>query len=447
MARITIQTVKDNLGVTNTYDIVNAIRNESSSQFQSYVPLANAENVAQVGAGLMINQTIQNEFISSLVDRIGLVIIRSVSLKNDLAKFKKGQMPLGRTIEEIFVDITSEKRYDPEEAEEQVFKREIPNVKTLFHEMNRQGFYKQSIQQESLKTAFVSWGNFEDFTSRVISAMYNSAEVDEYNYMKLLADNYYAKGHFKVVPVDPVVGETTAKEFIKKIRTTATLMGLGQGSRAYNSLAVQTRTDLSDMHLIISAKLNAEVDVDVLAKAFNMSKTDFVGQVTIIDEFASPGLEAILVDRDWFMVYDKELKMQSIYNPQGLYWNYFYHVWQVLSVSRFANAVAFVSGAVKKVTEVIVNPTIVQLKAGRSTKMTAYVRATDGEEYDVVWSVVGSGTTTVASGTQIESNGTLTLGATQVGELLVKATVTIPTGEGSETEEVIGESLVTVIPA
>jgi len=447
MARITIQTVKDNLGVTNTYDIVNAIRNDASSQFQSYVPLANAENVAQVGAGLMINQTIQNEFIASLVDRIGLVIIRAVALKNDLAKFKKGQMPLGRTIEEIFVDITAEKRYDPEEAEEQVFRREIPNVKTLFHEMNRQGFYKQSIQQESLKTAFVSWGNFEDFTSRVISAMYNSAEVDEYNYMKLLADNYYAKGHFKVVPVDPVVGETTAKEFIKKIRTTATLMGLGQGSREYNSLAVQTRTDISDMHLIISAKLNAEVDVDVLAKAFNMSKTDFVGQVTIIDEFASPGLEAILVDRDWFMVYDKELKMQSIYNPQGLYWNYFYHVWQVLSVSRFANAVAFVSGAVKKVTEVIVNPSIVQLKAGRSTKMTAFVRATDGEDYPVVWSVVGSGTTTVASGTQIESNGTLTLGATQVGELLVKATVTIPTGEGSETEEVIGESLVTVIPA
>lgn len=447
MARITINTVKENLGVTETYSIINAIRNEATEQFRNYVPLANAENVAQVGAGLMINQTVQNEFISALVDRIGLVIIRATSLKNDLAKFKKGQMPMGRTIEEIFVDITQEMKYDPEVAEDQVFKREIPNVKTLFHEMNRQGFYKQTIQQQSLKTAFVSWGNFEDFTSRVISAMYNSANVDEYNYMKLIIDNYYSKGHFKVVPVDPIAGETTAKEFIKKVRTTATLMSLGQGSREYNSLAVQTRTDMADMHLIISARLNAEVDVDVLAKAFNMNKTDFVGQVTIIDGFESTGLEAILIDREWFMVYDKELTMNSIFNPQGLYWNYNYHVWQVLSASRFANAVAFVSGAVKKVTEVIINPTILKLKAGRSQKLTAFVRSTDGEVYPAVWSVVGSGTTTVAIGTQIESNGTLTLGATQTGELLVKATVSIPTGEGELTEDVIGESIVTVLPA
>src|SRR5699024_12227864 len=110
--------------------------------------------------------------------RIALVVIRAVSLRNPLSKFKKGMMPLGRTIEEIFVDITEEKLYDPEEAEETVFRREIPNVKTLFHERNRQGRYKQTIQEDSLRTAFVSWGNFDSFVSGIINAIYNSAEVD-----------------------------------------------------------------------------------------------------------------------------------------------------------------------------------------------------------------------------------------------------------------------------
>lgn len=447
MARVTINDFKAILGpdVNQTYDIVNAIRNSATEQFRNYVPLANLDNVAEVGAGLMLNQTVQNEFITSLVDRIGLVVIKSVSLKNPLAKFKKGQMPMGRTIEEIYVDITTEKQYDAEEAEETVFKREIPNVKTLFHERNRQGYYKQTIQQDSLKTAFISWANFEDFTSRIINAMYNSAEVDEFNYMKLLADNYYAKGHFKVVPVDPIAGETTAREFIKKVRATASSMTLGQGSRDYNSLAVHTRTDMDDLHLIISARLNAEVDVDVLAKAFNMNKTDFVGNVTVIDKFESTGLEAVLVDREWFMVYDTLQKMQSIYNPQGLYWNYYYHVWQVLSVSRFSNAVAFVSGAVPAVTEIVIDPVISTLKAGQSSKLRAFVRTTDDNNYPVVWSVSGTGTTTVVTGTQIEDTGLLTLAPSQTGELLVKATVTLGTGETAT--EVVGESLVTVLPA
>lgn len=445
MARVTIKDYKENLGINETYDIVNMIRNSGTEQFRNYVPLANLDNVAEVGAGLMLNQTVQNEFITSLVDRIGLVVIKSVSLKNPLAKFKKGQMPMGRTIEEIYVDITTEKQYDAEEAEDTVFKREIPNVKTLFHERNRQGYYKQTIQQDSLKTAFISWSNFEDFTSRIINAMYNSAEVDEFNYMKLLADNYYAKGHFKVIPVEPIAGETTAREFIKKVRATASSMTLGQGSRDYNSLAVHTRTDMDDLHLIISARLNAEVDVDVLAKAFNMNKTDFVGNVTVIDKFESTGLEAVLVDREWFMVYDTLQKMQSIYNPQGLYWNYFYHVWQVLSVSRFSNAVAFVSGAVPAVTEIVIDPVIATLKAGQSSKLRAFVRTTDDNNYPVVWSVSGTGTTTIVTGTKIEDTGLLTLAPSQTGELLVKATVTLGTGETAT--EVVGESLVTVLPA
>src|SRR5690554_4034384 len=98
--RITINDVKTSLGITETYDIINAIRNSQGDAFQRYVPLASKDNVAEVGAGIMINQTIQNEFITSLVDRIGLVVIRNVTLNNPLKKFKKGLMPQGRTIEE-----------------------------------------------------------------------------------------------------------------------------------------------------------------------------------------------------------------------------------------------------------------------------------------------------------------------------------------------------------
>lgn len=441
MARITINTIKQSLGITETYDIVNAIRNSDPSM-KSYLPLANADNVAEFGSALLQTQPLLNDFIVSLVDRIGLVVIRNTSLDNQLKKFKKGKMTHGRTIQEIFVDITKSKKYDPEDAEETVFKREIPNVKVLYHERNRQDRYDQTIQDESLHAAFTSWGNFEEFITKIINAVYNSAEVEEFEYMKLLIDTYYAKGLFTVIPTLEPTDETSSKEFIKKLRATARKMTLPNGSRDFNSLAVRTRTDMDDLHLIISADLEAEVDVDVLAKAFNMGKTDFVGHITVIDKFETPGLQAVLIDYDWYMVYDNLQKLETIRNPKGLYYNNFYHVWQTLSVSRFSNAVAFVSGNVKPVTQVISDPVIASLKVGKSKEFTAYVRTTDGNDYPVVWSVEALGGS-VASGTAINQNGKLTIGASQSGELLVKATVNIGTEE--DPDNVVGESIVTVV--
>jgi uncharacterized protein YjdB len=443
--RITIKDIKLNLGLTQTYDIINAIRNSASDSFQSYVPLASAENVAEIGQGILINQSVQNEFITSLVDRIGLVVVRALSLQNPLKKFKKGSMLQGRTIEEIFTDITKANKYDPLDAESTVFRRTIPNVKTLFHERNRQDFYEQTIQDDSLKSAFVSWANFESFISGIINAIYNSAEVDEYNYMKLLIDNYYSKGLFKIVPVtSPTSSEAAAREFVKKVRATVGRMTLASGSRDFNALAVHTRSEIENLHLIIDADLQAEIDVEVLAKAFNMEKSTFLGHVTVIDGFASTGLEAVLVDQEWFMVFDNLLKLETIRNPKGLYWNYFYHVWQTLSVSRFANAVAFVSGEVAPVTQVIVNPTILAIKAGQSYTFNAYVRANDGNDYPVTWGIVPATGVTIAAGTTIDVDGKLTVDATQTGQFTVTATATY-TDAQSVDHDVVGESIVTVV--
>jgi hypothetical protein len=449
LARIQIQDIKNYLGVSETYDIVNAILNESPDTFSQYVPLASATNIVEVGAGLQISKTLQNEFVVNLIDRIGLVVVKKATLQNPLKKFKKGQMPQGRSIEEIFTDITKAQKYNPEDAETTLYKRVIPNVKTLFHERNRQDVYTQTISDEQLRSAFVSWSAFDNFLSSIINAIYNSAEVDEYESMKLVIDNYFSKGYFTVVNVLPPTDATSASDFVKKARAVARKMSLPNGSRDYNALAVRTRSEMADLHLIIDADLEAELDVDVLAKAFNMDRTSFLGNVTIIDGFASTGLEAVLVDKEWFMVYDNLFQLETVRNSKGLYYNYFLHCWQTLSASRFANAVAFVSGTVPAVTSVIVDPVIVSLKQGATHEFTAYVRATDGNDHPVTWSVSGSTSSTVVkAGTTITSDGVLTVAADQTGELVVKANIAgvgIDTdGAGADTTDVYGESIVTI---
>jgi hypothetical protein len=247
----------------------------------------------------------------------------------------------------------------------------------------------------------------------------------------------------------PPVDQASASDFVKKARAAARKMSLPNGSRDFNSLAVRTRSDMTDLHLIIDADLEAELDVDVLAKAFNMDRTTFLGNVTVIDGFASTGLEAVLVDKEWFMVYDNLFQLETVRNSKGLYYNYFLHVWQTLAASRFANAIAFVSGTVPAVTSVIVDPAIVGLKQGSTHEFTAYVRATDGLDHPVTWSVIGStSSTTVKAGTTIDQDGVLTVASDQTGELIVRATVAGVgvdiDGAGADTTDVYGESIVTV---
>ena len=54
-------------------------------------------------------------------------------------------------------------------------------------------------------------------------------------------------------------------------------------------------------------------------------------------------IKAIIVDEEWFQVYDNKTVFTETYVASGLYWNYFLHTWKTIAHSPFANAVVFAS--------------------------------------------------------------------------------------------------------
>ena len=440
MSRITIKDVNDLWEVNDTYDLLNRIRNSASPTYQSYVPLANIDNVAEVGAGIQLLSTVQNEFIAALVERIGKVVIHNKIMNNPLKFFKKGKMETGRTIEEVFVDIAEEHLYDPDLAETEVFKREIPDVKTLFHEVNRKGFYKKTVQENSLQQAFTSWSGVSNLITGIINSLYNGNNVDEFEYMKALVDNYDAKGLFTVVPVTPITDESTGKAFIKKVKAFSNRFTFP--SRDYNAMAVKTITNKDDQYLLLPSDTEANIEVDVLASAYNMDKVTFAGHYTLVDKFGNPDIQAVLIDRDWFMVYDTLFKMRVASNGQGLYDNYFLHIWQILSTSQFANAVVFKSNTKNEVIKIIVDPLVSSIKAGREMQFTAYVRKTGVVDKPVTWTVEkADGTPVSDTNTKVDANGLLKVGSAEnLGSLKVIASV-----KESDTSTKFGEAIVTVV--
>lgn len=349
----------------STLDILNVIRENAGYEYQNTVPkVTKATDIPAVGQIIYGDPAIANKFINALVNRIAMVRVQSATFNNPYSVLKKGYIEFGETIEEIFVGIAKVVEYTPEKGEEREFKRTLPDVRSVFHIMNWRTMYPVTIQDEDLKQAFLSLDGVTDLIAKIVDQVYTAAEYDEFLLFKYLLIK--AISHGKMKPLS--VGDgTNPKDSAKAFRGTSNLLTFMKDS--YNEQGVVTSTPKNRQVIFMDAKFNAEFDVDVLASAFNMDKADFIGRLFLIDDFTtfdnkrfeeirknSTGIEevttqelalladvkAVLLDEEWFQVYDNNNRFTEKYVASGLYWNYFYHTWKTVSYSPFANAVVFV---------------------------------------------------------------------------------------------------------
>lgn len=322
----------------STEDILNAITANASVSYQERVPQATQDNITAVGNAILSYTPAMNEFLDTLIQRIGLVVIRDKMAKNKLAIFKKGTMTHGFDIEEIFVEIAKAKTYDITNTNP--FTITAPEVKAMFHRLNRQDKYPVSIYDSQLRQAFTSSEGVSRLITSIVNQLYSAAALDEFILMKQLIVDYYTAGNFKGEVVSPVTDQATAKLLVEKVRRISA--GMEFTTDIYNKAGVLTTTETSNQILIMRSDISATLDTQLLAWAFHQNLTDFNTRVITVDNFGdNEDIQAVLVDRDFFLVYDNLFHTESIRNPEGLYTNYFLHVWQVLSTSQFSNAVVF----------------------------------------------------------------------------------------------------------
>ena len=324
---------------SNVAALLNTIRAHASLTYQERVPVATQDNIKETGEAIMAFQYTANDFLDALINRIAMVLNTSKSYQNPLREFKRGILGYGESIEELFVSLIKAQEFDPAVAEKEVYKRNIPDVPAAFHKLNLRNFYKVTISEEQLSTAFLSADGVLDLIGRIVDTLYTSAELDEFITMKQLIANDANAGKFYPIGVGEITADN-AKSIVTKIKQVSNQLEFMSGR--YNSVGVPTHSKKDEQVLLIDAQLDALIDVEVLASAFNMSKAEFMGRRVLIDEFTGlSGVYAALIDKTYFMVFDKLVKTTEQYNSQGLYWNYFYHVWKIMSTSPFANAVLF----------------------------------------------------------------------------------------------------------
>lgn len=350
----------------STLDIMNAIRQNAPYDYQQSVPVvAKASDIPKVGEVICGTPAFSNQFINSIVNRIALVMTKSATFNNPYASLKKGYLEFGETVEEIFVQIAKVVDYTPEKGAAREFKRTLPDVKSAFHAMNWRVMYPVTIQDEDLRLAFLAESGVQDLVAKIVESVYKAAEYDEFLLFKYLLIK--AVSHGKMYPMSIGAGTDLkeAGEMFRGASNDLTFM-----KTKYNASGVRTTTPRENQAIFMDSWFNAKYDVNVLAAAFNMDKATFTAALHLIDDWTSfdnerfdvirdnsDGLEevtadelalmknvkAVLLDVDWFQVYDNNAKFTEQYSAAGLYWNYFYHVWKTISSSPFSNAIVFVT--------------------------------------------------------------------------------------------------------
>ena len=153
------------------------------------LPKATNNNIGDI-SNILFNDEYQpqlNQFVNNLVNRIAMTIIRNKTYDNPLSVFKKGSMPLGTDIQDLYTNPAERNEYEiSDQAAQRLLTLNDPDTNVAYYRRNRQDFYKKTVTREALQAAFVSWDDFNAYVDSITNSLYSGNYIDEFKFTKAL---------------------------------------------------------------------------------------------------------------------------------------------------------------------------------------------------------------------------------------------------------------------
>ena len=334
-----------------------------NSIYQSQIPLVDDYTSSQAygQALLSLPSDLRNRFVSSLVNRIAYTAFEIKYFNNPLRDLQRNELPLGAIGQEIYINPARGRVYNIDDFAGLLCKYES-DVKSEYTQINFDVQYPVTIIRKELEKAFISWGDFERYLNGVTTSLYNGAYIDDYKYTKKLITNAYSQNAVQM-EVNTFAGSTPTadelKTLVKKLRKD--FKNFQIPSTKYNAWAkvggygkaIVSWSDPEDIVVFINNDLASELDVDVLASAFNIDKTSLIGRVYYVEDFDltddegnvivdGSNIEALICDKRWFKIEEKDMFMDEFYNANNRSWNSYLNVIKCFNFSFFANSKMYV---------------------------------------------------------------------------------------------------------
>ena len=416
---------------------LNRIREVSSTIYHQYIPeLTSDSDIGKLAQPVLSVPEVYNEFCSALINRIVYTQFLAKAYRNPFVVLEGDALPLGYAGQEVYVNPTKGRVYNPEDFAGLLIKYEA-DVKVQYTHINVDVQYPVTFSRQQLKKAFTSWGDLESFIENLSNSLYNGMYIDEFNATKQLMAGAFKDNIAQYTTVSAVNSEANAKAFVVKAREL--FLNFQTPSSDYNSWAkiggegrpVVTWTNPEDIVFIVRNDVRAYMDVNVLAEAFNMSKADLLGNILTIDNFdvyAEDGTKiydgqyilGMIADKAWFRIRRQDSWMDEFYNPNNRSIQYYLNNVKMYNASLFANHMFICTSAPSVAsTKIEFVETTAQATCVEGAKKTLHINVTPFQANDTI--TFSSGTVGKATVEKID-NRTVEVTGVDDGTSVITAT-------------------------
>ena len=364
---------------------LNALREMSvngSSIYHQYIPVIDENtSISTIAEPVLTVPAVANDFMSMLVNRIVYTQFETKYFRNPLQILEGDRIPLGYAGQEIYVNPAKGRKYNVNDFAGLLQKYEA-DVKVQYMTLNSDLQYPVTVTRHDLKKAFTSWESLDRFIDQLSNSLYNGAYIGEYRYTKNLIGSAYSYGGVQVETVSAITDEASAKAFVKKVRNL--FLNFQTPATTFNAWAkvggsgnpITTWSKPEDIVVILRNDVRTEIDVDVLASAFNMDKATLMGNILTVDNFDiiddegvkrfdGSNILGMIADKSWFKIKRQDMYLDEFYNANNRTWQYYLNITKMYQYSLFANAVVLATAEPTiAITSMDYKANVVEIKQG-----------------------------------------------------------------------------------
>lgn len=330
---------------------------DQGSIYHQYVPVVtDSTTIGEFGAPILDSQNLAvlNDFVG-LLKKVVYTAVYNKTFNNPLVELEGERMPLGQFIEDVYINPAKARAFNVNDFAG-LLEKYSAEVGTQILNINQDFQYCVTITREKIRNAFTSWDQLEGLISGMVNSLYNGAYITRYSSTKGLPLAAFEAGAIKYEVITNPTDEATAKALVRKMRADyskfqipSTNYNAWSDVKGEGAFALKTWSDPQDIVILISADVEALLDTEVMAKAFNLSSTDLLGRVIVVDDFtqyADDGtvavdgsmIKAVIADKAFFKIKTQDFAMDEFYNANNRTWQYYLNDVRMCNYSLFANA-------------------------------------------------------------------------------------------------------------
>lgn len=347
---------------------VNKVRSGASQEYKDNVPVLKDNNLASFKEAFFAYQPAINEFYVGLVNLFAKIIWNTDRFNHKLSFLKKGNYTIGYDIEEIHTNPVNPALYDNTDGAG-ILGDYPPEVLTAFYRENRHDVFPLTTNSEILSRAMDSWERLGNFINSVRIAVDNGNALREFNLLKQSIVGMYEKSGFVTREVDTSTEKGSA-DLMELLRTDINGMQfLTSKFNKYKELSggekeAQSISERDNICVICTVKAEAKVR-RYLSNVFNIQELEDANRFILVDDFGydiyekqgsarqlsitghkTTPISFIVADKNFVQWYDRLNVEYEFKNGYTLNINTFVHIWQMIAISPFANAVCYIDKSI-----------------------------------------------------------------------------------------------------